>query len=83
MEKIEFITTKANEKRMQRFLNILNSEIVDIPKLRELSWIGIPDGILLQYYYRTSFIGLEITHWLFTTRQVNSSRNFGKETKGI
>lgn len=45
MKPTEFTSTKVSEKRFSKFLSVLNSEIIDIPKLRELSWIGIPDSI--------------------------------------
>jgi len=33
------------EKRLEKFLLILNNDIIDLPKLRSLSWTGIPERI--------------------------------------
>jgi len=73
MKAKDFVSTKVTQKRLDKFLNVLNSEIIDIPKLRELSWIGIPDSTLSRSISRFAFFCLETTYWLLATCQVYPS----------
>ena len=35
---------KSEERRLLKFNKILTPEIIDLEKLRSLSWLGVPNG---------------------------------------
>lgn len=45
MEKTSSPTDKQLEKRIVKFNEALNFEVINLDKLRSLSWLGIPSSI--------------------------------------
>ena len=43
MEKKQQNDRKMLEKRLKKYMNILTPDLIDLKKLKELSWMGIPE----------------------------------------
>ena len=77
MEKANHKHDKSAERRAAKFVEVLSSEVIDLEKLRALSWLGIPLSNLAEF---SPLIELRSVVWKILVEYLPTSKAIQAET---